>query len=98
MNEDILKECKNSLMIPELMLINPVSNAKLVRMFSFMSHVKRDLRSRLSRRNLDILLLINEEGPNIANFNAKESIDHWFEDCVRRLTSSTHAYPENEKV
>ena len=95
MNEDILKECKNSLMIPELMLINPVS---MPRMFSFMSHVKRDLRSRLSRTNLDILLLINEEGPDIANFSAKESIDHWFEDRVRRLTSSTHAYPENKKV
>ena len=42
MNEDVLKDCKNSLMIAELLLINPFSNAKLKRMFSCMSHIKTD--------------------------------------------------------
>ena len=27
----------------------------------------------------------------------KESIDHWFGDCMRGLTSSTHRYPEKRK-
>ena len=44
-NEDVLKECKNSLMMRELLLINLLSNAKLERMFSCMSHVKTDWRS-----------------------------------------------------
>ena len=44
-NEDVIKECKNSLMMPEFLLINLLSNAKLERMFSCMSHVKTDLRS-----------------------------------------------------
>ena len=69
MNEHALKECKNSLMIPELLLINPFSNAKLE------SHIY-----------LDVLVRINNEGPDVANFDAKESIDHWFDDRVRRLT------------
>ena len=69
MNEHALKECKNSLMIPELLLINPFSNAKLE------SHIY-----------LDVLVRINNEGPDVANFDAKESIDHWFDDHVRRLT------------
>ena len=46
MNEDVLKECKNSLMIPELLLINPISNSKLQSMFSRLSHIKTDLISR----------------------------------------------------
>ena len=45
-NEDVLKECKNSLMIPELLLINPISNSKLQSMFSRLSHIKTALISR----------------------------------------------------
>ena len=97
MNEDVLEECKNSLMIPKLLLINPFSNAKFERMFSRMSSVKTDWISRLSCTNLDVLLRINKEGPDVANFDAKESIDHWFGDRVRRLTSSTHRCPEKRK-
>ena len=46
MNEDALKECKNSLMVSELLLINP--------MFSRISCFKTDWRSRLSCINLDV--------------------------------------------
>ena len=41
-NEDLLKECKNSLMIPELLLINPFLNSNLKSMFSCMPHIKAD--------------------------------------------------------
>ena len=41
-NEDVLNECKNSLMIPELLLINPFSNSKLKGMFSYMPRIKTD--------------------------------------------------------
>ena len=84
-------------MIPELLLIHPFSNAKVERMFSRMSRVKTDWRSRLTRQNLDALLRIGEEGPTTADFDATQSIDHWFNDRVRRLTSSSHKYPEKRR-
>ena len=102
MNENILKECKNSLMIPQLLLINPSSMPSSKECF-LACHVlkqtklKDALKSRLSRTNLDKLLRINKECPDAANFDAKESIDHWFGNGVRRLTSSPHRYPEKRK-
>ena len=39
---NVLNECKNSLMIPELLLINPFSNSKLKGMFSYMPRIKTD--------------------------------------------------------
>ena len=96
-NDEVSIECKNVLMIIEILLIIPFSNAMLERMFSRMSRVKTDWRSRLSRQNLDALLRIGEEGPEVSDFDANDSIDHWFSDRVRRLTSSTHKYPEKRK-
>ena len=40
-DDNIIKECRNSLDIFEIMLICPFSNAKLERMFSRMNHVKK---------------------------------------------------------
>ena len=96
-NNEVSNECKNVLMIAEILLITPFSNAKLERMFSRMSRVKTDWRSRLSCTNLDALLRIGEEGPDVSDFDPSDSIDHWFSDRVRRLTSSTHKYPEKRK-
>ena len=55
-------------------------------MFPRMSRVKTDWRSELSRTNLHVLLSINEKGFDVANFDTKQSIDHWFGDHVGRLT------------
>ena len=58
-------------------------------MFSRVSHVKTDWKSRLSRTNLDVLLRINEEGPDVANFDAEEVLIIGFatawEDSPHRL-------------
>ena len=102
MNENVLKECKNSLMIPQLLLINPSSMPSSKECFlachvSKQTKLKDALKSRLSRTNLDKLLRINKKGPDAANFDAKENIDHWFGNGVRRLTSSLHRYPEKRK-
>ena len=42
MNEDVLKECKNSLMISQLLLINPFSYGQLERMFSCINALKQN--------------------------------------------------------
>ena len=55
---------------------------------------KSDWRNQLNRRNLDELLQIGEE---IGEFEAIESIDHWFNDRVRRLSSNNHSYPEKHQ-
>ena len=88
-----LNNSKISVSVPK----HPFSNAKLERMFSRMSRVKTDWRSRLSHTNLDTLFHIKEEGHDAANFNAKESIDNWFGDRVTRLTSLSHRYPKKRK-
>ena len=42
MNEEVLKECKNSLMISQLLLINPFSYGQLERMFSHINALKQN--------------------------------------------------------
>ena len=61
MNESVLKECKNSLMIPQLLLINPSSmpgsrECFLVCHVLKQTKLKDALKSRPSRTNLDELL------------------------------------------
>ena len=72
------------------------SNAKLERMFSRMALAKTDWLNRLNRRNLDALLQIGEEGPEI-DLDANESIDPWFTDRVCMLSSKNHSYPEKRQ-
>ena len=54
----------------------PFLNVKLEGMFLQMAHLKTDWWNRVNWRNLDALLWIIEEGPQIDKFNANESIDH----------------------
>ena len=62
-------------MISELLLVNPFSNTKLGRMFTYMSRIRADWKSRLSCTNLDALIQINQKDPDVFNFGAKESIN-----------------------
>ena len=96
-NADVKRECRNVLDIIEILLVTPFSNAKLERMFSRMARVKSDWRNRLSRDRLDALLRIGEEGPSCQDFDPSPSIEKWFEASVRRLTSSSHKYPEKRR-
>lgn len=57
-NRDINNECGNVLHIIEILLITPITNAKLERMFSRLARVKTDWRNRLGRDRLDTLLRI----------------------------------------
>ena len=58
----IKNECKNILNVIEILLITPVTNAKLERMFSCMLRVKTEWRNRLANERLDYNLRISEEG------------------------------------
>ena len=83
--EEISKECSNVLLIIELLLITPYSNAKLERMFSTMGCVKTDWRNRMGRDRLDASLQIREEGVPVGNYCPEVAIDLWFNSKVRRV-------------
>ena len=62
-----------------------------------MARVKMDWRNRLSRDRLDNLIRISEEGPSIEEYCPDEAIESWYSAKVRRLSCSTHNYPEKRK-
>ena len=81
-------------MIAEFLQVVPFSNAKCEIIFSRVVRKKNDFRNQLNRRNLYELLQIGEE---IGEFEAIESIDHWFNERVRRLSTNNHSYPEKHQ-
>ena len=68
----IKNECKNILNITKILLITPVTNAKLEQMFSCMLRVKTDWRNRLSNERLDHNL--SEDRVSISNYNPNDNI------------------------
>ena len=91
-------ECPNVLMIFELLMVVPFTNAKVERMFSRMARVKTDWRNRLGRDRLDALLRIGEDGPEMTNFDPSNAMTLWYNDKVRRLTAGPHNYPKSRKI
>ena len=57
------------------MMALPVSTATVERMFSQMKLIKTRLRNRLSDSNLEHLMKIAIEGPNISNVDFNEILD-----------------------
>ena len=97
-NETLKEECPDALHIIELLLITPFTNAKLERMFSRMNRVKTDWRNKLGRERLESCLRISEEGVAIDDFNPDSSIQTWYEQKVRRISSAKpHKYPEKRQ-
>lgn len=87
----------NILHIIELLLITPISNAVVERMFSTMARIKPQLRNRMSRDRLDSLLRIGEEGPSVKEYNPTAAIDLWYGQKKRRIGFGGHAYPKKRK-
>ena len=87
----------NILNIIELLLITPVSNAIVERMFSTMARMKPKLRNRMSRDKLDSLLRISEEGPQVKDYDPTAAIDHWYGQKKRRIGFGGHEYTKNRK-
>ena len=81
----IENECKNMLNIIEILLITPVTNAKLEWMFSCMLRVKTDWRNRLANEQLNHNLRISEEGVSISDYNPNDDIAKWYNEKVRNF-------------
>lgn len=86
----------NVLNIVELLLITPISNAVVERMFSTMAKIKPHLRNRMSRGRLDSQR-ISEEGPSVEEYDSAPAIERWYEQKKRRIGYGGHAYPEKRK-
>ena len=78
------EELKNILHVIELLMVMPVCNAVLERMFSTMNRVHTDWRNRLNERSVENLLRIREEGPSVGDFNPDKAMGIWSKRCDRR--------------
>ena len=79
------EQFSNILNIVELLLITPISNAVVERMFSTMARMKPHLRNRMSRDRLDSLLRISEEGPSVKDYDPTAAIEQWYGQKKRRI-------------
>ena len=87
LNQD-KKQWKVSLLLVEICLCAPFSNASLERLFSHMIIVKSTTRSRLSNRSLNSILRIRISGISIRSFHDKylqKCVDYWYSAKNRRL-------------
>ena len=91
--ESVKSQCSDVLHVIELLLITPLTNAKLERMLSRTNRVKTDFRNRLSRERLENCLRISEEGCDITDYNPDIAIKK-----VRRISSAKpHKYPNKRQ-
>ncbi len=87
----LLKVSELKLMFPNLYklaaigLLLPMSSVDCERGFSTLSRVKTDLRSRLSNKNLNHLLMISIEGPCPSDFPYDTACDKWAAMRSRRI-------------
>ena len=73
----------------ELCLCAPHSNAMVERFFNYLKIVKTDWRSRLNERNIESLLRIKVEGPDLKEFAEKmfaNAVTLWWESKQRHTT------------
>ena len=79
---------KNIMLLLELCLCTPFSNATLERFFSHLKVVKTQLRSKLSAERLNSIMRIRMKGLNLEEFNQDygcKCADFWYNSKARRL-------------
>ena len=79
---------KATLLLVELCLCAPFSNASLERLFSHMNIVKTTVRNRLSNESLNSTLRIRVSGISVATFHTtylKKCVHYWYNAKNRRL-------------
>ena len=84
----------------ELCLSAPYANAILERFFNYMKIVKTDWRSKLNAKNLECLLRIRVEGPELNVFVEKycsQAVDIWWGEKQRRLIQGERSYMARRK-
>jgi hypothetical protein len=72
----------NILHVAEILLVVPISNATLERMFSTMNRIHSDWRNCLGEKRVENLLRIWEEGPAPEKFDAQPVLARWTEKCA----------------
>ena len=85
------KDLRNILLIAELCLCAPFSNAAIERFFSQLRIVKTDWRNKLNEKNLWGLLYIKTQGPTLTEFHdhyCSPAVNLWLNDKDRRLNQS----------
>lgn len=77
--EDVnIDQFSNILKVIHLTSLYPLSNAHCERGFSVMKRIKSDWRCCLSNDTLNILMRIDIEGPNIADFEPRPVVNRWY--------------------
>jgi hypothetical protein len=71
--------------IAEIALIMPLSTAVVERGFSTMNLIKTELRSLLSQRMINALMLIFVEGPKLDKFDFHRAVFTWYERSPRKI-------------
>ena len=59
------------------MVVIPAHTADCERAFSALKRVKTRLRSTLTAKNLNHLLMVRIEGPDISQFNFDQAVERW---------------------
>ena len=72
------KQFPNLASLIEILLLLPVSNAKVERGFSSMHSIKTEWRSRLGERTLDNLMRISIDGPAVSDFSSDIAVERFF--------------------
>ena len=72
------------LLLVELLLSIPISNAKVERVFSLMNRIKTDFRAALSGYTLNNRVRIRMEGPPLKQFDPTPAIQLWASSANRR--------------
>ena len=73
---------RNILHVAEVLLVVPISNATLERIFLTMKRVHSDWRNCLGEKRVENLLRICEEGPAPEKFDSQPVLERWTEKCA----------------
>ena len=79
----IKNSCKNSLNIIEILLITPITKAKIERIFNCLLRVKTNWRNRFTNERLNHNLRVNEEGVSISDYDPENGIVKWYNRKVK---------------
>ena len=90
-----------TLLIVEICLCAPYSNAALERFFSLLKYVKSTINSRMTSDVLNTLMRVKISGPSLEGFHetfGKKCVDHWFSSKNRRPNEKKRKTKKSQEV
>ena len=79
---------KVAILVMELLLCIPISNAVVERLFSLMSRIKTKSRCSLSNKRMSKLIRLCLDGPPFNEFDATPFVEDWFTHSERRISQN----------